>query len=235
MAIHYSLRKHALTDRDGDHVAQVHAAQKLMPEDIARLIHDRGSSLTLADINGVMLLLADVCTDAVASGAFVVLDRLVELRPAVKGMFDGPDDTFDRSRHTIGANAVPTVAFKNAVAERGAVEKRESATLHPFIATVVDIATGRRDAVLTSNNIAEISGYRLKFDAARRDEGIFFVTADGSGSTRVPFVQHNKPRKLVFLTPPGLAAAPYHLEVRARSKHSTALRTGRFPIPLAYT
>ena len=235
MAINYSLRKNVLTtSTNGDYVAQVHSTQKLSQQDIAERIRDRGSSLTLADINGVLLLLSEVCTQAVASGASIMLDGLVEISPTVKGTFHGCEDGFDRSRHTLSASASPTVSFKTAVSQRATVEKHEAGDHSPSVTTIFDLATASNDATLTAGNIAEVMGYRLKFDAQRDDEGVFLVSEDGTDTRRVEFVHHNKPRKLVFLTPMGLTASAYYVEVRVRPNPNGPVRAGRFDTPLAY-
>ena len=235
MAIKYSLRKNVLTtSNNGDYVAQVHSVQRLSQQNIAERISDRGSSLTLADINGVLLLLSEVCTQAVASGASVTLDGLVEISPTIKGTFHGCEDGFDRSRHTLSATASPTVSFKTAISQRATVEKHEAGDHSPSVTTIFDLATGSNDATLTAGNIAEVMGYRLKFDTERTDEGVFLISEDGADTRRVEFVYHNKPRKLVFLVPTGLTASTYFVEVCARSNPNGPVRAERFGTPLAY-
>ena len=71
MAIHYTLQRNMLTTTNGDYVARVHPFRTIDRAEVAEMIRDKGSSLTLADINGVLLLLVDVCAQALASGSAV--------------------------------------------------------------------------------------------------------------------------------------------------------------------
>nr|VFJ66723.1 MAG: protein of unknown function (DUF4469) with IG-like fold [Candidatus Kentron sp. DK] len=72
-------------------------------------------------------------------------------------------------------------------------------------------------------------GYRLKFDPAKADEGIFLVPAETGGGkeARITQVQKNKPGQLIFLNPPNVKKGDYHLEVRARMRDSGEIRIGR--------
>lgn len=234
MAIHYTLQRNMLTATNGDYVARVHPFRTVARAEVAEMIRDKGSSLTLADINGVLLLLVDVCAQAVASGSAVMLDEFVEFTPSIRGSFQGYEDGFDRSRHTLTVNATPTAAFKTNVVQRASVEKHEANDQSPSVTTVFDLATTSSDTTLSAGNIAEVSGYRLKFDPDREDEGVFLVAEDGSDTHRVAFVHHNKPRKVIFLVPQGLSAATYYIEVRARSNPNAKMRTGRLDVALAY-
>lgn len=235
MAIRYSLHKNRLTAGDEDYAARVHPVRTVPLGGVVERIHDRGSSLTIADINGVLTLLVDVCSQIVAAGSSVILDGFVELSPTIRGAFNGCEDGFDRSRHTITVNATATAAFKTKVALDAGVEKNEAGDPSPSVTMVYDLASESIDTTLTSGNIAEIAGYRLKFDPAREDEGVFLIAADGSDTHRIAFVHHNKPRKLIVLVPAGLASSSYLLEVRTRSSPNGDLRVGRLARALSYT
>ncbi|NJN98781.1 MAG: DUF4469 domain-containing protein [Anaerolineales bacterium] len=78
--------------------------------------------------------------------------------------------------------------------------------------------------------MAEINGYRLKFDEADPTQGIFFIAADGSAS-RASLMVKNSRRQLIFEAPAGLTAGDYTVEVRS-SLGNGHVRVGHLPATL---
>lgn len=115
------------------------------------------------------------------------------------------------------------------------VQKEITVPIAPVPTQLRDIGSSTTNDQLTKNNIGELSGARLKFDPDKTDEGIFFVPAGAGSVVKVTTVQQNKPAKLVFLIPDSLAAGQYLLQVRARAKGSTKLRSGELSALLTVT
>jgi len=83
------------------------------------------------------------------------------------------------------------------------------------------------DSTLTPGNIGTLNGARLKFDPDQADEGLYLLPTSGGATVKVTTFQRNKPGQLIFLNPTGLAAGDYFMEVRARVRGTTELRSGR--------
>jgi hypothetical protein len=71
--------------------------------------------------------------------------------------------------------------------------------------------------------MGQITGYRLKFDPADPEQGIFF--AAGGSATRVEQTGKNSPSELMFLIPAELAPGEYRPELRS-ALHNGRLFTG---------
>ncbi len=125
----------------------------------------------------------------------------------------------------VGAN--PGVRVRQTVRDQAGVVKDEAVKPAPNPLEYFDIGSDTTNDTVTVGNIGQLSGSRLKFDAAQADEGVFFIPTGGGAETKVTTVQKNKPAQLVFLVPAGLLAGTYYLEVRARIGGGTELRSGR--------
>jgi hypothetical protein len=142
---------------------------------------------------------------------------------SIKGTFNGPEDTFDPSRHQIVINVSATKELRDVIRQDVSVSKQEMMVPTPNLVEYMDFNTGERNSVVTPSGMAQISGNRLQFDATDPEQGIFFIASDGS-ETRVGVVGRNMPSTLMFLLPAELTTGEYALEVRA--KMGDAVRTG---------
>jgi hypothetical protein len=70
--------------------------------------------------------------------------------------------------------------------------------------------------------MAQLTGYRLKFDSSDPNQGIFFINGN---LTQVSIVGKNSPAELMFLVPASLTTGDYSLEIRSSMGNGT-VRTG---------
>ncbi len=119
------------------------------------------------------------------------------------------------------------------------MEKVESANTEPYISEVVDINSGKANTVLTAGGIVELTGSRLKFDAADPQQGLFFIPENTGEETHCTIVAENKPARIMGLIPGDLAPGTYHVEVRTKytpnGKALHNMKTGRFSKALTRT
>ena len=83
-------------------------------------------------------------------------------------------------------------------AAQAKAQKVETASTDPYITSVTDKVTGDSAAV-RAGSVMEITGSRLKFDAADAEQGVFAVTA--SGAVRCEPVLENKPARVMVMLP----------------------------------
>ena len=83
--------------------------------------------------------------------------------------------------------------------------------------------------MLTPGGMGRISGGRLQFDAAKPEQGVFFLAADGA-ETQAQVVDLNLGATVSFLVP-ALPAGEYELEVRTATETGT-MRRGRLKFVL---
>ena len=225
--IKYGLRENLLTADPDDCMAQVVDARSYSQEDIAAEMIKRGSSLTAADIAAYQKLEAEVYADIIANGGNVNTP-LINTSFSITGVFTNQTDSFDKSRHAIKLNVNAGSALREA-ASKATVQKVETASTDPYITGVTDKVTGD-SATIKAGSVMEVTGSRLKFDAADGEQGVFAITS--ADEIRCATVIENKPARLLVLLPSDIAAGEFSVEVRTRrtadSKTVKTLKKGGY-------
>ncbi len=230
MPIHYALFENNLTSDPDDYAAIVQSADSADLDAVARRMIERGSTTTRADIMAVLEDAIGACESVLLDGRRVNFGGLVELFPRVKGVFTGPTDTFDPTRHSLDVGANPGSRIRKTVRDDATTVKDEAVKPAPNPIEYRDIASDTTNDQLTSDNIGQLTGSRLKYDEVAADEGIYIIPTGGA-EVKVTTVQKNKPSQLVFLVPT-LLPGTHNIEVRARMPGSTPLRIGRLDATL---
>ncbi len=225
MTIKYVLLENNLTTDPDDYLARVQPVGTADMEAIIERIIQQGSTVTRADIVSVLEDYHTAIENLVLEG-MNVNTPLANFSVSIKGVFDGPTDNFDPSRHQLTPIVSPGSRLRKVLRERGRVEKQETVTPTPNPQVYTDMNSGERNSMLTPGGMGQVVGHRLKFDPSDPEQGIFFIAEDGT-ETRVSIVGRNKPGELMFLVPDGLAAGEYTLEVRAVLRKGKELRTGK--------
>ena len=209
--INYALRENLLTADPDDCMAQVVDAQTYTQDDINREIIKRGSSLTEADIVAYQKLEREVYADIIAHGGNIVTP-LFTTSFSITGVFANQADTFDKARHAVKLNVNAGTALKEAAAQ-AKVQKVEASPTDPYVTSVTDKVSGD-SSTMKAGSIMEITGSRLKFDAADSEQGVFALTA--AGAVRCEPVIEDKPARLMVMLPAGIEAGDFTLEVRTK-------------------
>ncbi len=226
MPINYALFENNVTPDPDDFSATVQTIGSLDLDALADRIIAQGSTVTRADVLAVLEDAITACELALGDGFRINFGGLVELFPRLKGVFTGPTDAFDPARHTIDVGANPGARIRKTVRANATVNKVEAVKPAPNPIEYRDVNSDTTNDTVTVGGIGQLSGSRLKYDAAQADEGIYFVATAG-GDTKATVVQKNKPAQVVFSVPATLIAGTYNLEVRARVGGGTELRIGR--------
>ncbi len=223
--IKYTLIENVLTPDPNDYYPQVQITGRAGVEQLADRMLSMGSTVTKSDLLAVMSLLDEAVLALLVEGYRVDIAGIVDLYPRMQGVFDGPGDGFDKSRHTLSVNANAAPAFIARVRADARVQKEEAVTPTPAPLQFVDGSSSAVNSAITTGSIGTLNGSRLKFNAAAADEGIYFIASAGGEETKVATVSINKPGQLVFLIP-AMASGVYSLEVRSRGRNTNELRTG---------
>ncbi|MBN1305207.1 MAG: DUF4469 domain-containing protein [Anaerolineales bacterium] len=223
MSINYSLRENRLTGNPEAYTARVQARGSVDLETVIEAMVEQGSTITKADILGVLEDYFSAIERLVLLG-YTVLTPSANYGTSIKGLFDGPDDSFDESRHRVAGAVRPGARFRRTVVERASFNKIITDVPKPIVQAFTDFESGERNNTLTPGGLAEVYGNRLKFDPGAPDQGIYLIGTDGS-ETRVSVVARNQPGSLIFRAPDGLADGVYNLQVRA-TQGSEEIRPG---------
>lgn len=228
MSVAYQLRKNNLVDTGDVYAAGVEIAGSVELEEIADRIIEQGSTVTRPDVLAVLENSVTAIESYLLDGFRVQFAGLCDLFPRIKGKFEGLTDSYDPARHQVDIAAVPGNRIRKNFKTYASVEKRETVKPVPSLTQYYDLGSGKYNTEVTPNNIGQINGYRLKFDPAQADEGIFFIRTDGSAEVKVSDISNNTASRQVFLIPSTLAGATeYYLEVRTRYTAEGELRIGR--------
>ena len=232
MSISYKLYKNHLTNGADNYRAMVRFAGSIDLNGVIDRMMARGSTITRADALAVLEDYHETIAELVLQG-FKVITPTANYGLSVKGNFTGQSDGYDPSRHRPAAQVNPGAHFRQAVESRAHLQKQEATLPHPRLLEYTNLNNGDGNQALTPGGMARLSGYRLKFDPADPEQGLFLMAADQS-TIRVEVIGRNTPNELIFMTPSGLAPGQYTLMVRVRFGQNS-VRIGLFEGMLTVT
>lgn len=224
MALQFYLVPNLMTADPNDHMAVTVSGKSYTIEDVYDEMTHEGSTVTKAEalasfeeiVRGIIRL---------ASEGKSIVTPLVNISPRVVGVFNNENDGFDRSRHQVKLR-VSIGSRLREVEGKISVEKTAPKERQPVLVNYHDAGSETQNEVLTPSGGARITGNLLKFDESAADQGIFFVNTATGAATKVPTKPlKNKPGELIFMNP-ALAPGNYKLEVRAKLKDNSQLKTG---------
>lgn len=223
--ITYTLIENVLTPDPNDYYPQVQITGRAGAEQLVDRMLSMGSTVTKSDLLAVLNLIDEAALALLLEGYRVDIAGIVDLYPRLQGVFNGPGDGFDKSRHTLSINANAAPSFIARLRADAAVKKDETVVPMPAPLQFIDGSSSAINGAVTASSIGTLNGSRLKFDAAAADEGVYFMASAGGAETKVVTVSINKPGQLVFLIP-ALASGEYSLQVRSRLNGSKDVRIG---------
>ena len=227
----YHLIENLLTADPSDCRAVTEGSGSYTFNDVVEEMLKRGTLLTRTDITAVFDLFHIVTDDLVKQGYSINLP-ICNGSPSISGVFTGPDDAFDPSRHFVKYNLNPGTLIRDALSKIK-VEKTDPVDKSPYIERFNDVVSQTSDDVLTPKGIGELIGSRISFDAADEEQGLYFIATDGS-ENKVTTIALNKPSKLIFMIP-ALAAGEYDVVVRLKYLNSKTLRSNQYKKKLTVT
>lgn len=188
-------------------------------EDFLEFVDRHGTTLTRADVLASVQVMADWIEANAGEGRQVDFGLLGHTRLGLAGDFDSDDPPRPEDwTLTLGWQASP--ALKKAVddsAKEAGLERREPPPKTPNLATV---RCGGALNRYRAPGILEVRGWRLKFDPAREDEGVFLEPEDGP-ERRLDLYQTAHPKTIIALVPEGLTG-PQRLVLRTRRQPDAA-------------
>jgi hypothetical protein len=196
-------------------------------EQIVDRVVNQNSTVTRADVLAALNDFFTTIEDALLLG-FNVNTPLANFSASIRGSFESDMDGFTPGRNSIEASIRPGLHLRRAM-QQAQAQKQETSLNQPRPMNYLDLNTGELNNQITPGSMGQITGYRLKFDPADPNQGIFFI--NGSAH-RVSVIGQNGPSKLMFMVPAGLTSGDYRLEVRSTMGNGT-LHSGVLPEPLS--
>ncbi len=215
----YNLVENLLTERPDDYAAQTIPTRSYDKNAVIDLILRRGTLLTRTDVLAVMNGLEETVVDVVRDGGTINLP-LFNTSFSISGVFDGPMDSFDSSRHRLNVNLTKGTLLRKAESEVR-FAKTDAVTPQPSIVEVRDAVSGATNDVLTPGGVIQLWGANLKIAGDNEANGLWFVPETGD-AIKAEVVITNKPSQLIAMIP-ALAAGNYTVRVVTQSTGGGAL------------
>jgi hypothetical protein len=225
MKINYVLHLNLMTPDPLDCRAVVVNRTIYTVKDIVKQITGEGSILKETECNAVIESFLKKIGSNLADG-ICFQSEYFSIGVEISGVFDNDKDKFDANRHMIYPNLSAGKPWKENVA-LAKLEKVTTEENKPRPESLVDMKSKTNDQVLSPGGMAELMGQKLKIDETTPDEGIFLISENGGGETKISYIYLNYPKNLQFEVPEGLVAGNYKVEVRNRSHNGKGLRIGR--------
>ena len=219
----YFLLDNPLTERPDDYAAQTVATRAYSRNEIIDLLLRKGTLVTRTDAVAVLNIVEEVVVDIIRDGGTVNLP-LFNTSFSISGVFDGPMDTFDPSRHKLNVNLTKGTLLRNAEREVR-VQKTDVGTTMPAIIEVKDAISGTTNETLTPNGVIQLWGSNVKVDGDHADVGLWFVPETGD-AVKATVLVSNKPSSVIAMIP-ALAAGAYTLRLVTQHSGSNLLKTPR--------
>ena len=238
MPIQYALFENHVTSDPDDYAGVVQVSGSADGDDLVQDIIDQGSTVNRPDILAVTADLLLALERRLEMGQRVNFFGVVDCFPRIKGVFNGPTDPWDPARHKVDVGCGPGSQLRDAVQAGATVQRVDALKPAPMLIQFHDFTSDTNNDTASVGGPGQISGSRLKFDATKADEGIYFLPTGGGAAVKVDMVTYNKPGRLDFTVPATLVPGDYWLEVRARQGKPPAgvdnreLRIGRLDATL---
>ena len=219
----YTLQENLLTERPDDYMAQTIATRSYDKEAVIALILRRGTLLTHTDVLAVLNGLEETVADIIKDGGTVNLP-LFNTSFSISGVFDGPMDSFDSSRHRLNVNLTKGTLLRKAESEVR-FAKTDAVTPQPSIVEVRDAVSGTTNEALTPGGVIQLWGSNLKIAGDNEANGLWFVPETGD-AVKATVLVSNKPSSVIAMIP-ALAAGAYTLRLVTQHSGSNLLKTPR--------
>ncbi|MCL4302835.1 MAG: DUF4469 domain-containing protein [Anaerolineae bacterium] len=223
MSVNFSLCKSNFSAEANQYRAVVQPAGTVNLDGVIDRMLIQHSTITRADILAVLDNYYTAIEGLLLDG-FNIVTPGANYRTSVKGSFNGQGDGFTPGRNTVEATLSPGLQLRRAIEKRANVQKQEANERRPKLLDYLDLNSGELNSLVTPGGMGQVIGYRLKFDPADPEQGIFFIVADNK-ATRVSVVGKNTAAELMFLVPATLVPGDYSLELRT-TMGNHVIRTG---------
>lgn len=224
MPFRYGLIENRLTADPNDYMAIVQDNQTYSMDQIIDRMISRGSTVTKAEAMGVFEEL-NLAVEDILKGGNNINTPLFCIYPSIAGVFEGANDSFNKTRHSIRLNVSGGSRLSKIVSDIQ-FQKVDAVSPVPVIESFVNLKTKAINSTFSPGQVASITGLLLKFNEEDPQQGIFFIASEGT-ETRATNISKNKPSELLFFVPETLTAGTYQVEVRTILTGRKSVVTGR--------
>jgi len=194
--------------------------------DILNLMVAEGSGLTRPQALAYFEKLSQIVEYFLEAG-YKISTPLFQIRPAIRGVFDNPEDTFDPSRHKLHFSTSSGLRLEKLAAQTKLEKtKTDIAQQVPVINNFYNEIKKTINTAAISNGSGVITGKWLKFDPGDNRLGIFFIPINDP-SVVIPMSGYMEiiPTKVHFRIP-AISKGEYKIIVRNLSRDKSVILQG---------
>lgn len=216
----YSLVENILTGRPQDYSARMHVSQSYNKTKFIKRLLDKGTLVTETDAVAALNAIENTIVEIIAEGGTLNLP-LFNTSFSISGVFEGPDDKFDSSRHKLNVNLAKGRLLR-ATEKRVSLEKTKAVSPQPQIFKVKDTISGKTNELLTPNGVIEVRGYNIKITGDDPSCGLWFI--GNHTEIKANILAENKPSTIIAIIPE-LSTGEYQLKLVTQYSGSNMLKT----------
>jgi len=223
--LNYALVENALALNPNGYVAIVSSNEIKDLNAVIDYMVSEGTGLTRPQALAYFEKLTQTIEFFVGQG-FRVVTPLMRIRPVVRGVFTGPDDFFDPSRHKICIRTATGLRLSE-TASKIAHNKVEISQPIPIVRVYIDGMNKKVNISAVSDGSGVIKGKWLRFDPEDSRQGVFFVS-ESDPSIEIPMTGYTEimPSKVHFRVP-ALPADDYRIVVKTVSRDGNDILEGK--------
>ncbi|MDR2145888.1 MAG: DUF4469 domain-containing protein [Tannerella sp.] len=219
------LYDNVLTDSPNDFIARVSSERSLNVQDVCTSAVTRGGAdVSAAAMEHAANLFFKEMAYNLCDG-FSVNTGWFSASAHVRGVFNSPDETFDKTKHALSFDFTQGSLLRKEL-EAVTVEILGVADAALSIAQVTNVKTGSVNDLLTPNRNLKITGSKLKIAGDNPANGVYFSNAAGRIKVDPTDIVTNNPSELIIVIPV-LAAGTYKVEITTQYAISKLLKDPR--------
>jgi len=214
MPINYFLQENNLRGNTNSYMAHVFSDRKVDYDELIEKMIDLGLKINHGDIIRVLGYFQGVIETLLSEGA-IVKTPFANFSTSIRDSFDDPFDTFNPKRHKLISIINPGIKLRRYYKNNIQTIKHEKPEIRPELVEYIDHESDENSSQITCKGITTVKGRNLRFNADNKEEGIYYISEDGS-EMKVEIIAQNNPSYLLFSTPESLAPGMYQVEIRAK-------------------
>jgi hypothetical protein len=206
--------------------AMAHASHHYDLKELADYIDKQSQGVSAAEVLAVFQALQDTIPQLLKSGG-TINTPIFNASLAIAGVFTDPKEKFDAAKHEVRVSLAVGKALKKGL-EQVKVERTNAPSNKASISEVLDMFTDTANTRITPGQLLMIYGYRLKFDASQKDEGLFLFNRQTGQHVQIAQVPLISNKRIYAMMPAALAPGAWELEIRVRPRNNSSISSTVF-------
>ena len=218
MKLKYALSPNKLkTGNKNSYLAKVQSNGSVDLENIIDRICYPGSGITKAEATGVITELNKAIEESLEEG-FTVNLPFVNIKPSIRGQFEGLDDYFQPNRHELRFTVSSGKSLKS-LPKKVRLQKVSKSLRKPSIRQLIDKYTGEEVQQLKPLMVIEIRGNHFNFPKDDEEVGVYLESKQQQVKTQILHCENSS--TILLVLPQELPAGEARLRIVVHYQNHT--------------